>query len=175
MGFPLPIVQTEIESRHGLELWTLKGREIFTEIPGMFVLHDAIVYEMLFTYCLIPAPAPRARHDQFSMLSSKGSRKSPSFRHSSSGQCLLHASSLALWLLTSEYPEIELHVSSFSGKLFMTPNSIDPSGLWTKNKTGHQEFVTIYLFTYIFILVFATEDAVNAVGILSVRKASWSG
>lgn len=70
-------------------------------------------------------------------------------------------------LLTSEYPEIEPRVSSFSGKLFMTLNSIVPSGLWTKNKTGHQEFVKIFFF-----FSAANGDAVNAVGILSVRKAS---
>lgn len=66
-----------------------------------------------------------------------------------SPSCFLFGSDL----LISEYPEIELHVSSFSGKLFITPNSIDPSGLWTKNKTGHQEFVTICLSTYLFILL----------------------
>lgn len=48
-------------------------------------------------------------------------------------------------------------------EIIYDPNSIVPSGLWTKNKKGHQEFVKI---------LFATGDAVNAVGVVSVRKVS---
>lgn len=51
----------------------------------------------------------------------------------------------------------------------MTLNSIAPSGLWTKNKKEHHEFVKVFFF------FFATGNTVNAVGILSVRKVSRFG
>ena len=94
------------------------------------------------------APAPSAGHNQCSMLSSKDSW-SQFFRHCSSGQRFL-VLLVGSDLLTSEYPEIELHVSLFSGKLFMNPKSIVPSGCGLKIKKGHQEFIKLSSFFFFF-------------------------
>ena len=112
------------------------------------------------------APAPSAGHNQCSMLSSKDSW-SQFFRHCSSGQRFL-VLLVGSDLLTSEYPEIELHVSLFSGKLFMNPKSIVPSGCGLKIKKAIRNSLNCLLLFFFFLV---TGDAVNAIGILSVRKA----
>lgn len=123
------------------------------------------IWKMLFRCCLILAPLPWARLDHFLMLSNKGAC-SQFFRHSSSGQYLL---CVYYWALTYWLQNILNSVFMYlhSPEIYLWPPIPLFHLAWDKNKKGQQEFKICCCCWF-----FPTGDAVNAVGIWSVRRMS---